>query len=87
MLARVRTFWQRPWPLTAQVPIVSGALILVVAIAISHVMMSTISDEQELGVAGLAAVYLDGISTTIYPHVFARNLAAGGGGVELKWWW
>jgi signal transduction histidine kinase len=74
-LARVPTVWHRPWPLTAQVPIVSGGLILVVAIAISHVMMSTISDEQELGVRRLAAVYLDGISTTIYPHVFARNLA------------
>ena len=75
LLARVRTLWQRPWPLTARVPIVSGALILTVAIAVSHVMMSTIGDEQELGVRRLAAVYLDGISTTIYPHVFARNLA------------
>ena len=75
LLGRVRTVWQRPWPLTARVPIVSGALILTVAIAVSHVMMSTIGDEQELGVRRLAAVYLDGISTTIYPHVFARNLA------------
>jgi two-component system, OmpR family, sensor kinase len=75
LLGRVRTVWQRPWPLTARVPIVSGALILAVAIAVSHVMMSTIGDEQELGVRRIAAVYLDGISTTIYPHVFARNLA------------
>ena len=75
LLRRMRAVWRRPWPLTARVPIVSGALILTVAIAVSHVMMSTISDEQELGVRRLAAVYLDGISTTIYPHVFARNLA------------
>jgi hypothetical protein len=67
--------WQRPWPLTARVPIVSGALILIVAIALSHVMMSTVAHAQELGVRRLAAVYLDGISTTIYPHVVARNLA------------
>ena len=36
--------------------------------------MSTIAREQELSVRRLAAVYLDGISTTVYPHVVARNL-------------
>lgn len=64
-----------PWPLTARVPIVSGALILAVAIAVSHVMMHMVASEQEAGVRQTAAVYLDGISTTIYPHVAARNLA------------
>jgi signal transduction histidine kinase len=84
---RVKRAWQalfnligqvasrRPWPLAARVPVVSGALILVVAITISHVMMSTVAREQELAVRRIAAVYLDGISTTIYPHVLARNLA------------
>ena len=52
----------------------SGALILAVAVTVSHFMMSTVIREQELGVRRLAAVYLDGISTTIYPHVVARNL-------------
>jgi signal transduction histidine kinase len=69
------TMWRRPWPLTARVPIVSGALILAVAVAVSHALMSTVAYEQELGVRRLAAVYLDGISTTVYPHVVARNLA------------
>jgi signal transduction histidine kinase len=68
------TMWQRPWPLTARVPIVSGALILAVAVAVSHVLMSTVAYEQELSVRRLAAVYLDGISTTVYPHIVARNL-------------
>ena len=66
--------WRRPWPLTARVPVVAGTLILVVAIALSHAMMSIMTSEQELGVRRLAAVYLDGISTTIYPHLLARNL-------------
>jgi two-component system, OmpR family, sensor kinase len=66
--------WRRPWPLTARVPVVSGALILAVAIAASHVLMSTVAREQEIGVRRIAAVYLDGISTTIYPHIVARNL-------------
>jgi hypothetical protein len=66
--------WRRPWPLTAGVPVVSGALILAVAIAALHVLMSTVAREQEIGVRRLAAVYFDGISTTIYPHVVARNL-------------
>jgi signal transduction histidine kinase len=70
-----RRSWRRPWPLTVRVPIVSGALILVVAITVSHFLMSTVAREQELSVRRLAAVYLDGISTTVYPHVVARNLA------------
>jgi two-component system, OmpR family, sensor kinase len=65
---------RRPWPLTARIPVVSGALSLVVAIVVSHVMMTTIAHEQELGVRRLAAVYIDGISTTIYPHIVARNI-------------
>jgi two-component system, OmpR family, sensor kinase len=73
-LSRLLTAWQRPWPLTARVPIVSGALILAVAVAVSRLLMSTVAHEQELSVRRLAAVYLDGISTTVYPHVVARNL-------------
>jgi signal transduction histidine kinase len=46
-----------------------------VAITVSHMMMTTIAHEQELGVRRLAAVYIDGISTTIFPHVVARNIA------------
>jgi len=67
-------FWKRPWPLAARVPIVSGALILAVAIVVSRVMMFSVAHEQELGVRQIAAVYLDGISTTVYPHIVARNL-------------
>ena len=67
--------WGLPWPLTARVPLVSGALILVVAVAVSRFMMSSVAHEQELGVRQIAAVYLDGISTTVYPHIVARNLA------------
>jgi hypothetical protein len=36
-------FWKRPWPLAALVPIVSGALILAVAIVISRVMMFSVA--------------------------------------------
>jgi two-component system OmpR family sensor kinase len=67
--------WKRSWPLTARVPIVSGALIFVVAIAVTRLMMSFVAHEQELGVRQIAAVYLDGISTTVYPHIVSRNLA------------
>jgi len=67
--------WRQHLPLTAKVPIVAGALMLVVAVVVSHAMMSTVIQEQERGLRRLAAVYLDGISTTIYPHVAARNLA------------
>jgi len=67
--------WFPTLPLTARVPIVSGALIFCVAVAVSRVMMSSMAHEQEVGVRQIAAVYLDGIATTIYPHVVARNLS------------
>src|SRR5580658_7993573 len=54
---RTQTIWRLP--LAARVPIVSGALILAVAMAVSHVMMSIVAHEQELGVRRLAAVYLE----------------------------
>jgi two-component system, OmpR family, sensor kinase len=71
---RMRGAFRDAWPLTTWVPIVSAALILLVAAGISHVMMSSVAREQELGVRRLAAVYLDGIATTVYPHVVAHNL-------------
>jgi len=37
-------------------------------------MMSIVAREQEIGVRRIEAVYLDGIATTVYPHVLARNL-------------
>jgi two-component system, OmpR family, sensor kinase len=36
--------------------------------------MATVAREQEIGVRRIEAVYLDGIATTVYPHVVAHNL-------------
>ena len=76
VIARVAGSWRRLWPLPlwARVPIVSGCLILAVALVGSRVMMSIVAREQEIGVRRIEAVYLDGIATTVYPHVLARNL-------------
>ncbi len=76
VVARVAKSWRRVWPLPlwARVPIVSGGLILAVALLGSRVMMSIVAREQEIGVRRIEAVYLDGIATTVYPHVLARNL-------------
>lgn len=72
---KLLTRWWRSMPLTIRVPAVSGALMLAVALAVSRLMVSFVAHEQELGVRQIAAVYLDGIATTVYPHVVARNLA------------
>ena len=76
VFGEARWGWMRPrsWPLAARMPIVAGALILVVAVAVSRVMMSFVAHEQELAVRQIAAVYLDGIATTAYPHVLAQDL-------------
>lgn len=75
-MARAGRFWRRLWPLPlwARVPIVSGGLILAVALLASRVMMAIVAREQEIGVRRIEAVYLDGIATTVYPHIVARNL-------------
>jgi two-component system, OmpR family, sensor kinase len=78
--------WRRPWPWTARIPVVSGALILTAALAISRFMMTSVAHEQELGVRQMAAVYLDGIATTVYPHVLARNLANTTEAVRRTMW-
>jgi len=69
--------WRRAWllPVWVRVPIVSGGLILAVALLASRIMMATVAREQESGVRHIEAVYLDGIATTVYPHIVARNLA------------
>ncbi len=76
VIARIAGRWRRLWPLPlwARVPIVAGGLILAVALVGSRVMMSIVAREQEIGVRRIEAVYLDGIATTVYPHVLARNL-------------
>ena len=71
---RIRSCLHFPWSLAGYVPIVVGALMLAVSIGMSHVLMDVVASEQEAGVRQIAAVYLDGISTTIYPPVAARNL-------------
>jgi two-component system OmpR family sensor kinase len=74
-MALVCRGWRLAWPLplSARVPIVSGCLILAVALLASRVMMTTVAREQESGVRRIEAVYLDGIATTVYPHIVARN--------------
>jgi two-component system, OmpR family, sensor kinase len=76
VMTRAAKSWRRVWPLplSARVPIVSGCLILAVALLGSRVMMSIVVREQEIGVRRIEAVYLDGIATTVYPHVLAHNL-------------
>jgi phosphonopyruvate hydrolase len=85
-LSHLAAAWTRPWPLTARVPVVAGALILAVAVAVSHFLMSTVAREQEISVRRLAAVYLDGISTTVYPHVdiAPRYAATGAAAVVME---
>lgn len=76
VIVRAAKTGRRAWPLPlwARVPIVSGGLILAVALLGSRVMMSIVAREQEIGVRRIEAVYLDGIATTVYPHVVARSL-------------
>jgi signal transduction histidine kinase len=61
------------WPLTARVSAVTGLLIFVVAIVISHISMAWIFQQQEAGLRRLSEVYLDGIAMAVLPAVAAED--------------
>jgi signal transduction histidine kinase len=65
----------RAWPLTARVPVVAAALIVAVAFATSEAAMAWFFRQQEAGLQRLAAVYLDGLSASILPHVLSQDRA------------
>ena len=61
------------WPLTARLPLIAGALILAVGIAISQIALVWYTRQQQAALEQLSAVYLDGLSASVFPHVVARD--------------
>jgi two-component system, OmpR family, sensor kinase len=63
------------WPLVRAVPIATAVIIFVVAVGTSQVAIRSHFAEQDNMLRQLAAVHLDGLSTTVQPFVLAGDPA------------
>lgn len=86
VFAMVVGFVRRPWPLVARVPVVAGALILVVVIVVAHLMLAQIDRDEDRGFRRLASVYLGGITTLLYPHIQSGNVATATEALHRSMW-
>lgn len=62
------------WPLTLRVPLVVALLTIVVATAVSNVVLRRLAGLQEDHLHRLSHVYLDGLSNAITTHVLRRDV-------------
>ena len=72
----MRTFQLNPvnWALRVKVPLLVAMMMVGVAVVLSQVVLSRISDSQEQNLARLAGAYLDGISTAVAPHLLRKDI-------------
>ncbi len=62
------------WALRVKVPLLAAAMTVGVAVVLSQVVLSRISDSQEQNLARLAGAYLDGLSTAVAPHLLRKDI-------------
>lgn len=72
MRALRRTFSR--WPMTVKVPLLVAALMIAVAVVISNIVLTRLSDTQEEHLRQLTGAYLDGLSTALQPFVIRRDV-------------
>jgi signal transduction histidine kinase len=70
------TRWRSPWtwPLTVKVPAAVAILMILVATAISTIILRRLSSDQETHLRELAGAYLDGLSTAIAPALLRQDV-------------
>ncbi|MCK6450388.1 MAG: HAMP domain-containing histidine kinase [Alphaproteobacteria bacterium] len=70
------TRWRSPltWPLTVRVPAAVAVLMILVATAMSTVILRRLTSDQEAHLSELAGAYLDGLSTAIAPAVLRQDV-------------
>ena len=71
-LGRVLRPWA--WPFTIKVPVVVALLMFVVSGAITQGVLAKLSEVQERHLKQLTGAYLDGLSTSILPHVLRQDV-------------
>lgn len=72
-MSGLRSFASR-LPLALKVPLLVAALTVLVAIAISQVVMSRLAKEQAAALADLTSAFMDGLSTAVTPGLLRQDV-------------
>lgn len=62
------------WPIAVKVPIVVALLMICVSAVITNVVLARLNDTQEQHLTELTGAYLDGLSTSVQPHVLRQDV-------------
>lgn len=62
------------WPITVQVPLLVATLMIVVGGIVTDRVLARLVDTQERNLAALTGAYLDGLSSSILPHVLREDV-------------
>ncbi len=60
-------------PLAIQVPLLAAAITVLVAVAISQVVLNRLAQEQAVALRSLASAFMDGLTTTVTPGLLTRD--------------
>ena len=69
VLHRIRT-----WPITIKVPLMVAVLMVAVSIVLSNQVLVRLSETQQRHLEELTGAYLDGLSSSIVPHVLREDV-------------
>ncbi len=69
----MRQLWKST-PLRVKAPVIVAALTVCVAVIISQVVMARLTENQEKSLHQLTSAYLDGVATSVLPHVIRRDV-------------
>ena len=65
------------WPLSFKVPLLVAVLMFTVSAIITNRVLARLEDSQEQNLQQLASAYLDGLSASLIPSVFAGRCVGG----------
>lgn len=72
----MRRIWQRlaAWPITVKVPLMVAVLMVAVSLVLSNQVLMRLSETQQRHLDELTGAYLDGLSSTVAPHVLRDDI-------------
>ncbi len=62
------------WPITIRAPLIAAALMIIVGTLLSREVLIRLAETQERHLRALTAAYLDGVSSSIMPHVLREDI-------------
>ncbi len=70
--------WERwqpsAWPITIKAPLMVAVFMIGVGVLASHLVLTRLAETQERHLRALTAAYLDGLSSSLIPHVLREDV-------------